>query len=102
MKINECKTLDEVRSNIDLIDEKIIKLLAERSSYVSQAAKFKKTQSEVEAANRVEEVVTRIRDLSKQSDLNPNVGEKIFRTIISTFVDQEKSILEINNTTKND
>lgn len=36
----ECKNIDEVRYNIDIIDRKIVELLAERSNYVRQAAKF--------------------------------------------------------------
>lgn len=96
MIITQCKTLEEVRLSIDLIDEKIVELLAERSCYVKQAVKFKKTESEVEAPKRVEDVISRIRNLSIASELDANVGEKIFRAIISTFVAQEKSTL--NNT----
>lgn len=38
----ECKDLEEVRSNIDKIDNQIVKLIAERGSFVKQASKFKK------------------------------------------------------------
>jgi len=38
-----CTTLEEVRSNIDRLDQQIVSLLAERGHYVSQAARFKKT-----------------------------------------------------------
>lgn len=37
----KCNNLEEVRENIDSIDDKIIKLVAERSDYVRQAAYFK-------------------------------------------------------------
>lgn len=36
-----CNSLEEVRENIDSIDDKIIKLIAERSDYVRQAAILK-------------------------------------------------------------
>jgi isochorismate pyruvate lyase len=32
-----CKNIDEVRANIDLLDREIVKLLSERSKYVGQA-----------------------------------------------------------------
>ncbi len=37
-----CNSLEEVRANIDRIDDEIIKLIAERGTYVVQAPVFKK------------------------------------------------------------
>ena len=48
----KCNSLEEVRENIDSIDDKIIKLIAERSNYVRQAAYFKKSKTDVKAADR--------------------------------------------------
>ncbi len=38
----DCKDINEVRDNIDRIDNQIVKLIAERSFFVKQAANFKK------------------------------------------------------------
>lgn len=38
-----CESLEEVRANIDRIDDEIIKLIAERGTYVVQASSFKKS-----------------------------------------------------------
>ncbi len=35
------RSLEEVRDNIDRLDREIIKLVAERSSFVKQAVRFK-------------------------------------------------------------
>lgn len=40
----KCSSLEEVRSNIDRIDNEIIKLIAERTGYVMQASSFRKTK----------------------------------------------------------
>lgn len=40
----KCKNLDEVRENIDRIDNEIIKLIAERGTFVVQASAFKKNE----------------------------------------------------------
>ena len=37
-----CTTLEEVRENIDRLDQHIVTLLAERGHFVSQAARFKR------------------------------------------------------------
>jgi len=50
----KCDSLEEVRENVDNIDDKIIKLIAQCSDYVKQAAYFKKSKTDVKAADRVE------------------------------------------------
>ncbi len=60
--MTECKNIDEVRENIDSIDREIVRLLSERSHYVKQAARFKKTAEDVRAPKRVEEVIAKVSD----------------------------------------
>lgn len=42
----KCNSLEEVRANIDRIDTEIIKLIAERGTFVVQATNFKKMKME--------------------------------------------------------
>ena len=57
-----CSSLEEVRSNIERIDNEIFKLIAERTDYVKQASSFKKSESGVKAPNRVEAVIQKVRE----------------------------------------
>ncbi|KPQ41867.1 MAG: isochorismate-pyruvate lyase, partial [Candidatus Methanoperedens nitroreducens] len=41
--MSECKSIEEVRENINRIDREMVELISQRSRYVEQAAKFKKT-----------------------------------------------------------
>ena len=85
----ECKNLDEVRSNIDLIDKQIIKLIAERGMYVKQASKFKKDSQDVKAPQRVEVVIQKVRNLAYEYGTNPDLVEKMYRELISGFINME-------------
>ena len=49
MNLSECKSIEEVRENINRIDREIVELISQRSRYVAQAAKFKKTTQDVKA-----------------------------------------------------
>jgi isochorismate pyruvate lyase len=40
----KCSSLEEVRENIDRIDNEIINLIAQRGKYVVQASSFKKDE----------------------------------------------------------
>ncbi|MEK4382538.1 chorismate mutase [Aeribacillus sp. FSL K6-2848] len=85
----ELKSLEEVRNKIDEIDSKIIKLISERANFVKQAAKFKKNQDAVRAPKRVEEVIEKVRNLAVKENLDPNIAEDVYRTMINCFINYE-------------
>ena len=89
-------SLEEVRQNIDRIDDQIIRLMGERQSYVRQAARFKKTTDDVKAPSRVEAVIAKIRNLAPQHQLDADIAEAVYRTMIDCFIRSEMK--EFNNT----
>src|SRR5690606_39003683 len=84
-----CRSIDEVRVNIDSIDKEIVGLLAERGGFVKQAARFKKTTDDVKAPQRVEQVITKVRALAAELGGNPEVTEAVYRSMISAFISAE-------------
>lgn len=92
--MEKCSSLESIRYNIDLIDKVIIQLISERSFFVDQAAAFKKNESEVEDKSRVEAIIDKVRHIAFSKRLNPDIAEKVYRTMISAFIDQEKNILK--------
>ena len=87
----KCENLEEVRGNIDRIDKQIVKLIAERSTYVVQAANFKKNSEEVKAPQRLEKVINKVRSLACENDVNSDIVEKIYREMINCFTNFELS-----------
>jgi len=92
MNMADCKSIEEVRENINRIDREIVSLISLRSNYVVQAAKFKKTVEDVKAPSRVEEVILKVRGLAIEKDLDPDIVEKIYRTMITCFIDHELKV----------
>ncbi|POA28160.1 MULTISPECIES: chorismate mutase [unclassified Pseudomonas] len=84
-----CRSLEEVRENIDRLDRQIVSLLAARGAYVSQAARFKKDSDAVKAPQRVEQVIAKVRALSEEVGANPQVIEQMYRAMIAAFIEQE-------------
>jgi len=87
--IVDCNSLEEVRANIDRIDRQIVALLAGRGAYVQQAARFKKTTEDVRAPQRVEQVVAKVTALAGELGANPSVTERVYRAMISAFIEAE-------------
>ena len=87
----KCESLEEVRKNIDRIDREIVKLIAQRSTYVAQAANFKKNSDDVKAPERVEKNINKVRALANDDGVNPDIVENIYRTMINSFINFELS-----------
>jgi isochorismate pyruvate lyase len=96
--IVECKSIEDVRSNIDRIDRQIVGLISERGSYVQQAARFKRTADDVKAPQRVEQVIARVTALAQELGADPLVTEQVYRSMISGFINAELAEhAELNN-----
>jgi isochorismate pyruvate lyase len=89
--------LAEIRVQIDYIDEQIVKLIAERSIFVEEAAKYKNDLADVSASARVEEVITKVTKLADQSGLAAPIAEQVYRTMIRCFVDEETKVYKSLN-----
>lgn len=88
-----CKTLGEVRTNIDRLDREIVRLIAERGRYVHEAARFKANPAQVEAPQRAEAVVRKAMTLAEQNGLSPKIAEATYRAMIRGFIDYEHGVL---------
>lgn len=84
-----CSSLDEVRANIDRIDDEIIRLIAERQSYVFQAFAFKKNEEGVKDTGWVEKVIAKVRNKAKEYGAIPDLAEALYREMISRFINME-------------
>lgn len=85
----KCENLQQVRDNINRIDDQIIKLIAERGEYVSQAAKFKSSADGVKDTARVESVIKGVREKAERYGADPDMAETLYRVMISRFVKSE-------------
>lgn len=84
-----CGSLDEVRAEIDRIDDAIIRLIAERGAFVAQAARFKKDADGVRDAGRVERVIQRVRAKAAEYGADEDMAEALYREMIRRFVSME-------------
>ena len=95
MALKECKTLDEVRTEIDKLDEQIVELIGHRNSFIKQAAQFKNTTEEVKAPERIAEIIAKVRHKALTMGMSANLLEEIYTIMIDEMVESE--IAEFRN-----
>lgn len=82
-------TLEDVRKNIDQLDNKLVKIIAQRAECVKAAAAFKTDHSAVRAPERVQQVIDKVRAKAAEAGLAEVIIEKVYRAMIDAFIDYE-------------
>ena len=92
----QCNSLEEVRTEIDALDTKLVDLISERSHLIRQAAAFKNSVDEVKADERIEFILQRVRHHAIEKEVSPNMISELFTIMIDEMVETE--IAEFRNT----
>lgn len=93
--MKKCNSLEEVRTEINTLDSKLVELISERSHLIRQAAAFKNSVEEVKAEDRIEFIKARVRHQAIELGVNPNMISELFTTMINEMVETE--IAEFRN-----
>jgi chorismate mutase len=88
------KNLNDVRKNIDDVDTRLVKLIAEREFYAREAVKFKKDKKQIIDKKRINAVLKRIKNLSKRYKVNSLTVERIWKLMIQNFIILENKLFK--------
>jgi len=83
-------SLDEIRANIDKLDNEIVILLCKRGECVKQAARFKTTTAHIKDQQRLEQVIEKVTSYAKDLGFDPFTIEVIYRHMIDAFIQLEE------------
>ena len=76
-------TLDDLRQDIDRVDEVIVRLLNERARVACEIGRIKKEKGiEVYQPEREKHVLAHVRELGSQGPLGPDAIARLFERII--------------------
>jgi len=90
----ECSSIEDVRGEIDNIDNEIIGLIGKRLSFVREIIKYKNNTEDVVAKERYTAVIARRRELAATYELDPDVIENIYRMMMDYFINEQFELLK--------
>lgn len=85
----QCRDMQDIRTEIDAIDRHIIALLGQRIGYVQAAAAFKTSAASVRAEERVNAMLAVRRQWAEEEQLPPDLVEQVYRTLVDGFIQHE-------------
>jgi isochorismate pyruvate lyase len=91
---HECQNIEEVRQEIDEIDQAIIGLIGKRFAFIQEIVKFKSNSDDVYAKNRFQTVINHRRELAALHNLDPDVIENMYRIMMSYFIKEQLELLK--------
>lgn len=92
---DECSNMNDIRSEIDLLDQAVIKLLGLRYKYVLAASKFKTSETSetsetsVRAPERFKAMLAKRREWAEVEGLSPDAIEKLYSDLVNHFIEEE-------------
>jgi isochorismate pyruvate lyase len=91
----ECSSIQDVRDAIDAIDQEIVAALGLRAQYVKAITRFKKTEQDVRAPERQQQLFAQRRAWAVEAGLDPDMVEQLYRMLVEHFVAQELKELRL-------
>ena len=79
----------ELRAEIDLLDRRVVDMLAIRKTYMEQAADIKQSRDTVRDNDHVEEVVTKVTNHAIKSGADRELVSRLYRTMIEWSINYE-------------
>ena len=90
----DCRTMADIRAEIDRIDEALIALFQERWGYIGRAAEIKGPEGmKADIPERVEEVVANAGRNAAAAGLDPVFYQSLWRQLIGHSIAHEKVVL---------
>ena len=92
--LQDCRSMSELRVEIDALDAALVDLLAVRSGYIDRAVELKTAEglpARIDA--RVEEVIARVRAAAAARGLDEALAEQLWRTLIEWSIARESRTL---------
>ncbi|QBD82855.1 isochorismate-pyruvate lyase [Ktedonosporobacter rubrisoli] len=85
----ECASLQDIRDAIDLLDQQMVALLAQRAIYVKAASHYKTSPMSVKAPERLALMIESRRLWAREQQLDADFIEQLFAHITNYFISQE-------------
>ena len=87
--VQPCTTMDDVRRNVNALDDVLVPLLVTRIGYMTQAARIKGDVGQVRDEARIEAIVSRVRERTTQEGGQPDVMEAVYRQLMEECIAYE-------------
>ena len=83
------KNLLKIRKKLDKLDNSFLNLIKKRTILVNEVIKTKKFKKDIVDKKRIKVILKNIKIKSKKKRIDPLITQKIWKSMISAYIDYE-------------
>jgi isochorismate pyruvate lyase len=84
-----CRTMQDVRQEVDRLDRDIVALIARRSTYMSAAARIKTSRDGVHDDARIADVLAKVSASARQHDMPVSIARATYEALVAACIAYE-------------
>ena len=84
------KKLSKIRSELDKLDSSLIKIIKKRTFLVKKVLALKEKKNQIVDQKRIKIILSNIKKKSIRNNIDPKITHKIWKNMISAYIDFEK------------
>ena len=84
------KKLSKIRSELDKLDNSLIKIIKQRTYLVKKVLTLKEKKSQIVDQKRIKSILNNIRSKSLKNNIDPKITNRIWKNMIWSYIDFEK------------
>ena len=82
--------LEKVRKKLDFLDNKLLKLIKQRTNLVNEVLKLKEYKNQIVDHKRINKILNNIKKKSQKNKIDPRITKRIWINMIRAYIDYEK------------
>jgi len=82
--------LEKVRKKLDFLDNKLLKLIKQRTNLVNEVLKLKEYKNQIVDHKRINKILNNIKKKSQKNKIDPRITKRIWTNMIRAYIDYEK------------
>ena len=84
------KKLSKIRSELDKLDNSLIKIIKKRTNLVKKVLALKEKKNQIVDQKRIKSILANIRKKSLKNKIDPKITNKIWKNMIWAYIDFER------------
>jgi chorismate mutase len=90
MSPHKRKKLSKIRSELDKLDNTLIKVIKKRTTLVNKVLALKDKKNQIVDQKRINLILKNIKKKSIQNKIDPKITNRIWKNMIWSYIDYEK------------
>ena len=84
------KELNKLRQKLDKLDNRLFKIIKERTNLVKKVLKLKTSKNQIVDKKRIKIILKRIKKMSLSNEIDPKITNQIWKNMIRSYINYEK------------